>query len=680
MEIKLKRLTIVNFKGIQRQDIEFSHTTSIYGDNATGKTTIFDAFLWLFFGKNCEGVSQFEVKRLDAENKFIKDLESEVTALIHVDQQEIEVRKVLRQKWVQRRGELGTNYNGDENLYFWNDVPLKEGEFKVKVKAIVDEMLFRLITNPFFFNSLKWQERRNILIEIAGHISNTDVMDSCVTVENKGQFNDLIMALNSGKTLDEFKRELAAKKKKVKDTSESIPFRIDEVRRGMPKDINFESLKKEMSSLLKEQSELESKMNDELAAEKDANELRTSELREYNQKVQQRQQSIFDTENKLRNIQFEAKQQASEKSGKLDAQINSLRTNIDEKQKELDRYTSSIESLKNSLLAKETDLNKLRDEYVQIDETKFHADFNESEFHCPTCKQQLPDSDIESKKAELIENFNQDKIKKLASIHQKADDLKAEIEALNTRITNGNKAIESLKSDLGTVKDQIQQLLIDAANEEPIETIVERILAENKSYQSLKSELNRLNNIVLTEPVFDRRPSETDTKAKFIELNNKIMELQKQLSLEDVINADNIRITELMDQEAKLAQELAALEGSEHAIMLFTKAKIDSLERKINGRFKTVKFKMFEQQVNGGETECCETLVNSNGSFVPFADANNAAKINAGIDIINTLCDHYHIYAPIFIDNRESVTKLIDSNSQIVNLIVSAQDKKLRVA
>ena len=89
---------------------------------------------------------------------------------------------------------------------------------------------------------------------------------------------------------------------------------------------------------------------------------------------------------------------------------------------------------------------------------------------------------------------------------------------------------------------------------------------------------------------------------------------------------------------------------------------------------------MFEQQVNGGETETCQTLVNSNGAFVPFADANNAARINAGIDIINTLCRHYDVHAPVFIDNRESVTRLADSDSQIVNLIVSAQDKILRVA
>ena len=120
---------------------------------------------------------------------------------------------------------------------------------------------------------------------------------------------------------------------------------------------------------------------------------------------------------------------------------------------------------------------------------------------------------------------------------------------------------------------------------------------------------------------------------------------------------------------------MADLEGSEFLAEQFTKAKMDTLVKRINGRFKYVSFKMFETQINGGEVETCETLVNG----VPFSDANHAGKVNAGIDIINTLCEHYNIYAPIFIDFRESVNNLIDCESQVVNLIVST-DKKLRVA
>lgn len=678
MKIALKRLTIINFKGIQSQEIEFNHTTNVYGDNATGKTSIFDAFLWLFFGKNCEGVSQFEVKRLDGNNNFIPNIESEVCAIVQVDNQEIAIKKVLRQKWVKRRGELQENYNGDENVYFWNDVPFKEGEFKAKVKAIVDEMLFRLITNPFFFNSLKWQERRNTLIEIAGNISNDEVFDSCITASNKGQFGALITALNQGKSVDEFKREIAAKKKRIKDEAESIPSRIDEVRRGMPNDENFEALNLELAQLQKEQKSLENILNDERAQEKEANDQRTQKLKDYNQLVQDRQKRIFDIQTELRNINFQAKQEASEKSGKIDAQINSLRSSINEKESELNRYSSSINTLKSSIQIKEQELNGLREKYAQVDAEELKYD--ESGFHCPACKQSLPEADIESKKEELSNNFNSDKVKRLTAIHTSANDLKAEIEAIQTRIANGNTAILGLETELTSLKVKIQELLISSANEEPVETIVEGLLAKNANYQSLLGQLKEQESIVLIEPLFEEINSDGTTKSRFIEVNNRINDIRLELNKKDQIEAANKRVIELKDQETALAQELATLEGVEYAILQFTKAKVDSIEKRINGKFKTVKFKMFETQVNGGEVECCETLVNSNGSFVPFADANNAAKINAGIDIINTLCAHYQIYAPIFIDNRESVTKLIDSDSQIVNLIVSAQDKKLRVA
>ena len=176
MQIKLKKLELTNFKGVNSLEIDFNHVTSIYGKNEAGKTTVFDAFLWLFFGKNSEDRSKFEIKRLDSKNNFVQKVETEVVAIIHVDGQEIEVKKVLRQKWVTKKGFTEEEYSGDENTYFWNSVPLKEGEFKSKITSnIGEESLFKLITNPFKFNTLSWQERRNLLIDIAGKIDNTDI-------------------------------------------------------------------------------------------------------------------------------------------------------------------------------------------------------------------------------------------------------------------------------------------------------------------------------------------------------------------------------------------------------------------------------------------------------------------------------------------------------------------------
>ena len=679
MIINLKKLSIVNFKGIKSLDIDYSHTTSIYGDNATGKTTIFDAFLWLFFGKNCEGISQFEVKRLDEKNNFIKDIESEVTAIIHVDNQEIAIKKVLRQKWVTRRGEIGANYNGDENVYFWNDVPYKESEFKAKIKTIVDELLFRLITNPFYFNSLKWQERRNTLIDIAGNISNDDVFNSCITVSNKGQFNSLINALNQGKSVDEFKREIAAKKKKIKDEAENIPSRIDEVKRGMPEQNNFEILKVQFKGLKDSQLEVQNKLNDAASAQTEENNRRTLIIRDHNQKVQDSQQQMFTCENKMRTIQFEAKQKATEEGSQLASEIKSITAQINDKTAEKLKYSTSIAQLEASVKEKNSYVDNLRMEYETTDAKELV--FDDQNFHCPACKQSLPETDVESKKEELTKNFNNSKRNSLEVIINNATNTKQEITALNERIAKGQTIIDGLIIEIDQLNFKLASLNEQAEKPvQSIDTIVNDLLFANAEYQDLFNQVKTLKETVIVEPTFSPTASNDELKLKLNSINDQILELQKELNKEDLLKKCEDRVIELKDQESKLAQELADLEGTEFAIMQFTKAKVDEIERKINGRFQFVKFKMFDTQVNGGEVECCETLVNSNGSFVPFTDANNAAKINAGIDIINTLCKHYNIYAPIFIDNRESVTRLIDSDSQIVNLIVSEQDKKLRVA
>lgn len=668
MQIKLKNLTLTNFKGVKNLEVLFNHITNIFGDNATGKTSLFDAFLWLFFGKNSQDLSQFEIKRWDENGKFIKDLEAEVSAILLVDNQEIAVKKVLRQKWVKRRGELTSNYNGDENAYFWNDVPMKEGEFKAKIKGIVEEMLFKLITNPFYFNSLKWQERRNILIEIAGTITNDEIFDSIITVANKGQFNALIGALNQKKTVDEFKAEIAAKKKKIKDEAEMIPSRIDEVRRGMPEDKNYESIRNNVKQLTEKLTGIQTTLNDESLLQQEESNMRTQAIKSYNEQVQDRQRKIFDYKTKMQNIEFEVKQQARETGGKISAEITSLTRQVSDKKLDKERYASSLTTFEKEITSKETEVETLRDAYAKLNSEEL--EFNNEDFVCPSCQQALPTENIEAKKEELRTNFNTRKKTELEKIQSKASIIKSEIEALRARVSNGKTTIEQIEKELKVFEEKLGALQIQQSNQQSVEMITTGLLKEHADYQQLHSSLEATEAIKLTEPVFEPLQVNNQLKADRDEISNQIATLNKELASEEQRKKAEERIKELEGQESKLAQELVTLEGIEFSILQFTKAKVDAIERRINSKFQYVRFKMFNQQVNGGETECCDTLVNSNGSFVPFQDANNAAKINSGIDIINTLCKHYDVYAPIFIDNRESVTELIESESQIVNLFV----------
>ena len=86
-QVKIKRLTLCNFKGLRNVTVEFSEdATTISGRNGTGKTTIKDAFSWLLWGKDSEGNtdSKFGIKTNDANGNFIPDLEHEVSGMFEV--------------------------------------------------------------------------------------------------------------------------------------------------------------------------------------------------------------------------------------------------------------------------------------------------------------------------------------------------------------------------------------------------------------------------------------------------------------------------------------------------------------------------------------------------------------------------------------------------------------------
>lgn len=674
--ITLKAIKITNFKGVKKFATTFNQVTNIYGANAAGKTTVFDAFLWLFFGKNSESVSVFEVKRLDSDNKFIKDLVAEVSAVILVDGVEIEVRKELRQKWPKRRGDIEPVYQGDENVYFWNDVPCKESEFKTKVAAIVDERLFRLITDPFFFNSLKWQDRRNTLIGMAGEITADEVLRSLnVNPMQPGAYSSLIAALNQQKTTDEYRKEISVKKKRIKDELELIPARIQEVQRSLPEERDYSALRTLLNTSTSELEKVQAAMNGEVEKLALENQKRLQAQRAYNEQVQARQAKRFDLEGKIRTIEFEARQEAGKASGKKKSEIDSLEREYTDKKTDIDLYYKKVQQLRQQIAVKNEELEGLRRDYVSVDAEVLPV-FDEEQFCCPSCGQLLPAGDIEEKKQAMTENFNAFKSKRLQAIQADAAAFKNDIAALQTRVENGDKYLYDSEAALSEIALKIEKLKAQQAIEMTEDEVYAALLEANGTYELLKAELKANNDRVIEEPKTNAVETDRELSLRRSELNSAIASLNQQLAQEDVFNKQKNRLEELSNQEAKLSQELVEYEGIEYSIQQFEKARMNAVEAKINGLFKFVTFKLFTSQVNGGEAECCETLIKG----VPFSDANNAARINAGVDIINALCAYYKVHAPIFVDNRESVTDLLPSGSQIVNLIVSSSDKTLRVA
>jgi exonuclease SbcC len=663
MNIELKKLAISYFKGIRSLTIQFGQVTNILGDNATGKTTIFDAFLWLLFGKDSTDRTTFEIKTLDKDGAALPKIEHEVSAVILVDDREHSIRRVFREKWVKKRGSIEQEFAGNETLYFFNDVPLQQKEFQDKVNAMVNENLFKLITNAFYFNSvLNWQGRRGVLMELAGAIDDTEVLDRIATLTNKDSVLQLTNELNAGKKFDEYKSQLAARKKKLKDELVLIPTRIDELSRTLPQEaLSLVQINSAIEQLEKELETIDTLITSKSKAAKDREDQRT--------KVQEQiftlQRQIASRKNKLR-IELETIDRNRTSGIDLVTQeIGNLNTILSQKQVTLQNAERKI-----SEFQKQRDELRIQWETINAEQFKF----DDHLAVCPTCKQNLPAEDIDTRKKELETNFNAYKANRLSRIKADGTTARGSQESyeglkgtLNEGIATVTAQLEAKKTELEELKKNLAQPSTSLAERvnEAVSNDSELVLVE-KDIEKLEVELKSF------EQVND--DAADGHKERKREIMAALDQEKKKLTELDQVTKTNERITQLSAQEKDLAQQVANLESIEFLMEEFTKAKIDILEKRINGRFRFVKFKLFDRQINGGEVPCCETTVNG----VPFSDANNAARINAGLDIINTLSSHYDVYAPVFIDNAESVNELAQVSSQLIRLVVSL-DKKLKI-
>ena len=667
--IQIKQISLTNFKGLRNQIINFEKNTDIYGANGTGKTTIMDAFLWMLFGKDSTDRKDFEIKTLDKFNVAIPKIEHEVSAVIMVNDIEIQVSRILKENWVKKRGSETTEFSGNVTEYYWDGVPMQQKAFQEKVSMILDETVFKMITNPLAFNALKWQERRKVLMDIAGSISDTDL------AAGNSEYENLIAQLNNGKTLAEYEKQIIASIKKAKEDLKGIPTRIDEVSKSKPEAYDFLNLRVGLG--LKEKAL--SKVDEEI----------TDSTKAFDSKLQ----TINEKKTKANSLKSEIDiikintRTAIENSLKPDTStLDNLKRNLETKKGELSSYENGL----NTLSTKVTSINgqiesingkvaTLRTDW-QVENAK-ELTFNDNDFHCPTCKRDFEAGDVEGKKAEMLTNFKTKKQNTLAEINSRGANLNNEKAALETelkglqeRIKTGKDSIENFKTEIKKIEGSIE---VETSKTKATATIdkdslVRESLIKNSDYQSKVHELETLEVNIEDAPIVDNSELKTQRAVIVQEIDN----IKSNLRNEEQIKAVDQRIAELEKEEKALSQQIAEVEKTQFAIERFNKLKIDTLEAKINEKFKFVNFRMFESQINGGESECCDALIDG----VPFSDANTASKINAGLDIINTLCEFYEVTAPIFIDNRESIIDVIELNSQLINLIVSGEDKKLRVA
>lgn len=656
MKITLKKLHIENFKNAKDQTFELDHITKIKGQNASGKTTIVDAFMWCLFNKDSKGNTDFGIRPLDAAGNKVDHVEIKVDLLLDVDGREYQITKLQKQNWVKKRGNLEATLQGNVNSYEIDGVPKKEKDFKTFVSEIIDEDLFQLLTNPSTFVNMKWKDQRTELLKMVPEVNNDMVIAS-----NPDAFSELNLALSLHTPED-----LQAKSKKAlseyKKKQVEIPARIDEVKKSMT-DIDVAELELQRNSL-KEQIAVVEKSEEDM----------TTQYEQY----QKETDDLMDMKFKLSDMERKANEGNLSKKKGYEEDLVALERDISSCEQKILLAERDIKETKATQSAYEKKRDQVFDEWKE-ESAKTYVDtleFDENSIICPVCGRAFQEekieqikADFEKSKADKKAKWEKEQEEVLEQIKQRGTMYKGTIVLCQDKVKEAEERIKAEQENLNSAtveKEKIEKLI----NELP-----EKVdISSDKEYQSLKAQI--------------------ESKEEYLSKMNSGAELRQQLKIKkhgltdelaivekQIASADNSakeeRIEELETEMREIAQSAADEEKMLYMLEQFMKAKMQIIEKMINEKFEEVNWKLFKKQENGAIVECCECTYKGVGIN---KDLNNGHKIVSGLDIIRTLSKMHDVYAPIFVDNAEAVNDFNypSMETQMILLKVS-DDKELRV-
>lgn len=639
-EIKIKRLSLENFKCHKNLTLVFDGgNASIYGDNATGKTSVYDALTWLLFGKDSTGNGEknIEIKPLDAKGDVKDHLAvTAVEAVLLVNGEEVQLRRTYKEVWTTKRGSSTASYDGNTSEYYVSGVPCKRNAFQEKVNELVSEDTFRMLTSVSYFASqISWQERRAALFKVAG------VMEDSAILGSAEQFQPLVEGM--GKlSMEDYKRKLLAEKRGFVGTKTEIPARISECQKTIEdiEGLDFAKAKAQVDAL---QATLNGISEQMVAIEHDsAADQKRLEIREA-----QLELSKLESENKA--------YRARQNTGAVD--INRLRYDLSILNQRLGRMEQTMASEKEYIAGCDKNIERAREQWISTNGEVFTGGT------CVTCGQALPADKLQKAK----DSFEMRKKKRLGEIEESANSFKKTKAQAEDRIQRQQADIQQMEADI-----QAKEQEITAAEANTVEVVDMEHYAENA--HSIRARIN-----ALSGELADMMMNSSEVIEK---LRDERMDIQAAISAQmAIVNKEGLleysrkRVEQLREDARNATECLDAIEKMLFLMDEYSRYKTRFVEESINGLFRIARFRLFREQANGGVEDRCDVVHDG----VPYISVNNGMKINLGIDIINTLSTAYGVRVPLFVDNAESVTQLEASASQIIRLVVSENDKELRV-
>lgn len=637
--IKLKRLLLENFKCHRHLNLVLDgHNATLYGDNATGKTSVYDALTWLLFGKDSAGNGEknIEIKPLDSTGSVIDHSAiTSVEAELSVDGEIITLKRTYREVWSTKRGTSVETYDGNTSEYFVDGVPCKKYAFESKIKELVPEDTFRLLTNVGYFpGDLKWQERRAILFDMAGTLTDREIMAM------DAKFAPLLEGM--GKlSLDDYKKKLAAEKRGFVGVKDQTPARLDECQKTVRDlaGLDFAGAKAALADLEQRQRELSAQLialDHDSAADAKRLEIRSVEL----------ERQKLDGEN--------AAYRARQTAGAVD--VDGLRRQRKTQESQLATTKALLIGAEKGLECHDKNIEESRDRWIAVNGEVFTGG------SCPTCGQPLPFEQLQAA-TDAFENHKRARLDEIMRTANSQKESKIQTE----------ERINSLRDEIASLQSDIQRLDAEIGAAESAKVTPVDMDGYSDSVKAIQDRVNALN-AELSAVMGNAAQIREQLRSELSAVQEKISQQQATIGKESILQYTNKRIGEIQADARNAAQALESIEKMLFLADEYTRYKTQYVESSVNSLFRIARFRLFREQANGGVEERCDVVYDG----VPYIGLNNGMKINVGIDIINALSRHYGVTVPLFVDNAEGVTRLEQSEAQVIRLFVSESDKELR--
>ena len=640
MKVVINHLSINNFKGIKNLDLPFEgRSATVAGRNATGKTSVYDAFLWLLFGKDSSGASRFDVKPLDAAGERITGLTTEVEARLTIDGKPVTLKRALIEKWRKVVGSPDPIYDRDETAAWIDEVPVKlEKEYQPYIQQICgDEETFKQLTVHGAFMQLPWEQRRKMLLEASGK----DV-DSVILA--RPEFAGVPSLLN-GKSPEDTKKRLKEQQKRFNDELKLLPARIDEQRLTRPSitQAELDEADKNIARLQQEVDFLDAQMAGSELAYKKAGELITKQ-REISQQLSDRQADL----------RLQHRQIVSD----LSMDVSTLEGGLTLKRRLLDGMIDNINRAQQQVILKTEEKDALLAQWEAVNSTQYIPP--ELDGTCPTCSQPYPAFHLEQIRAGHKAAFDDEQEAKLARINERGKTIAAQIQLKQSEIKKYQADAAELKAEIASLEEQLAYAKQKAANAPPPPNP-----EDDPTCRGLQAQLDDIKAALDTQSSDEGREA---YQAMRKGLQEEIKDWSAKLGQQALMELVDQRIAELETQKRDIGQRLALIDRDLDLLAAYVSARCEAMEGSINAMFDTIRWRLFELQKNGEYADVCRATVNG----VSYESTlNNAARINAGIEIIRVLSKAKGTSVPCFVDNVEAVNRVAQTGGQMILLRVT---------